>query len=271
MSQTDPRARLAVLLAVCAIIIPGAAARAQTGNDFTPPLGALARENLDKERPPAPFDLTGTWFVDLDATPQSWRFGPPYPELTPKAQAEFDAGVAAAAEGKVYKDDIGQCWPAGMPLIMTRVWPIAMIQVPTGIYMVSGFMNSFRVIYTDGREHTDPDIVVRSFNGESVGHWEGDTLVADTRYFVADHHWMDQNGVSIPAGDQLNIVERIRLIDDGDRLEIAYTMTDPENWVGEWKSTKYFNRVEDTDIAEVECLPDLNDNLPSTRSESLVN
>ena len=76
-------------------------------------------------------------------------------------------------EGKVYKDDIGQCWPAGLPLIMTRYWPMAMIQLPTAIYMVSEFMNSVRTIYLDGRQHTDPDIVVRTFNGESIGRWEG--------------------------------------------------------------------------------------------------
>jgi hypothetical protein len=249
-----------------------AAVQAQSGDtEFPTPLGALAPANIAKARPAAPFDLTGTWFVDLDATPSAWRFGPPYPELTPAAQAHFDAGRKAVAEGQVYRDDIGQCWPAGMPLIMTRVWPIAMIQLPTAIYMISGFMNSLRMIYLDGRAHSDPDIVVRSFNGESIGHWESDTLVIDTRYFVDDHHWMDQNGVSIPAGDQLHIVERVRLIDDGDRLEIAYTMTDPENWVGEWKHTKFWNRVDDVDISEVQCLPSLNENLPSTRSESLVN
>jgi hypothetical protein len=80
---------------------------------------------------------------------------------------------------------------------------------------------------------------------------------------------MDQAGVAIPAGDQLRIIERVRMLDDG-RLEIAYTMTDPEHWIGEWKHTKYFNRVNDVDIAEVQCLPNLNENLPSTRSESLV-
>ena len=80
----------------------------------------------------------------------------------------------------MYRDDIGQCWPAGLPLIMTRYWPIAMIQLPTAIYMVSGFMNSTRIVYLDGRTHTDPDIVVRTFNGESIGRWEGETLVIDT-------------------------------------------------------------------------------------------
>jgi len=262
-------ARLTPLLALMLVGPMPAHAQSDDADPFATPVGALAPENLAQERPAPPFDLTGTWFVDLDATPSSWRFGPPYPELTPAAQAHFDAGRAAVAEGKVYRDDIGQCWPAGMPLIMTRVWPIAMIQLPTAIYMISGFMNSLRIVYTDGRSHTHPDIVVKSFNGESIGRWEDDTLVVDTRYFVDHHHWMDQAGVAIPAGDQLRILERIRMLDDG-RLEIAYTMTDPEHWIGEWKSTKYFNRVNDVDIAEVQCLPNLNENLPSTRSESLV-
>jgi hypothetical protein len=261
---------LCVLGAALAVIDLSATAVAQD-DLYTPPIGALAPENLNRPRPEAPFDLTGTWFVDLDATPASWRFGPPYPEFTEAAQVHIDASQAATADGKVYRDDIGQCWPAGMPLIMTRVWPIAMIQVPTAIYMISGFMNSLRVIYTDGRPHTPEDIVVRSFNGESIGRWEGDTLVVDTRYFVDHHHWMDQGGMAIPAGGQLRIVERIRLNAETDQLEIEYTMTDPEHWVGEWKNMKYFNRVNDVDIEEVSCLPNLNENMLSTSSESLVN
>jgi len=234
------------------------------------PLSALSPENLAKPRPKAPFDLTGNWFVDTSSGPDAWRFGPPYPKLTPKAQKEFDTGMKYMKEGKIYKDDIGQCWPAGLPLIMTRYWPTAMIQLPTAVYMVSEFMNSFRTIFLDGREHSDKDVVVRTPNGESIGHWEGDTMVVDTQFFRGDHHWMDQGGASIPAGEQLHIVERIRLLPGGKQLEIAYTMTDPENWVGEWKSTKKFNRVNDIDIHEVECLPDLNDHLKSTRSKTQV-
>jgi hypothetical protein len=234
------------------------------------PLSALAPENLAKPRPKAPFDLTGNWFVDTSKGPDSWRFGPPYPKLTAKAQAEYDTGMKLLKEGKVYKDDIGQCWPAGLPLIMTRYWPMAMIQLPTAVYMVSGFMNSFRTVFLDGRQHTDADVVVRTYNGESVGRWDGDTLVVDTRHFRGDHHWMDQGGASIPAGEQLRIIERFKLLPGGKQLEIEYTMTDPEYWAGEWKSTKRFNRVNDVDIQEVSCLPDLNDHLQSTRSKTQV-
>ena len=233
-------------------------------------LSALAPENMTKARPAAPFDLTGNWFIDVTENPNAWRFGPPYPKLTAAAQVHFDASQVAAKQGKVYRDDIGQCWPAGLPLIMTRYWPMAMIQIPTAIYMVSGFMNSLRIVYLDGRSHTDPDIIVRTFNGESIGRWEGDTLVVDTLGFRSDHHWMDQGGASIPAGEQLHIVERIRLINDRKQLEIEYTMTDPEYWEGEWKSTKRFNRVNDEDIQEVSCLPDLNEHLQSTSSKTQV-
>jgi hypothetical protein len=231
-------------------------------------LSALAPANLNKARPAPPFDVTSNWFIDVSKNPLAWHFGPPYPKLTAAAQKEFDQSNKYRAEGKVYKDDIGQCWPAGLPLIMTRYWPMAMIQKPTAIYMISGFMNSVRIIYLDGRKHSDLDVIVRTYNGESIGEWQGNELVVDTIGFRGDHHWMDQDGAAIPAGEKLHIVERFRMV--GDQLEIEYTMTDPDNWEGEWKSTKRFNRVVDADIQEVSCLPDLNQHLQSTTSKTQV-
>jgi len=267
-----------VLLAAAAagLLAAAPAAHAQTPAQAsaqaaaTPPaqLGALAPENLNKKRPKAPWNLTGTWQHDPAKTAihpaNSFRFGPPYPKFMPEAQKEFDAGQKATAEGHAYKDTIGQCYPAGMPVIMTRVWPIAMVQLPTVIYMVSGFENAFREIFIDGRKHMDPDLVVRSFNGESIGRWEGDTLVVDTNAFTSEHHTID---VGIPISDDFHMVERMRMLDGGKTLEIAYTMTDPKMWEGEWKSTKYFKRMDDTDIVEVECTPDLDEHLPATSSK----
>ena len=226
-------------------------------------LGALAPANLNKPRPKPPFNLTGTWFIDLSKGFSSWMFGPPYPKFLPAAQHEVDAAAAAAKEGRAYKDDIGQCYPAGMPVIMTRVWPIAMIQVPTAVYMVSGFENELRIIYTDGRPHSDPDVVVRSYDGESIGHWEGKELVVDTRYFETSHHSID---AGIPVSKDFRMVERIGLSPDGKKLHIHYAMWDPQNWEGEWDSDKTWNRVDDQDITEVECTPDLDQHLKSTQS-----
>jgi len=230
-------------------------------------LGALAPANLNKERPKPPFDITGTW-LHGGGQNNNFRFSPPPDaKLTPAAKVHFEAAKKAQAEGKAYHDDIGACWPAGLPVIMTRVWPIAMIQKPTAIYMISGFMNSVRIIYLDGRPHSDPDTVIPSFNGESIGHWEGDALVVDTKYFPGEHQWVD---AGIPASDQLHIVERMRLIDEGKNLEIAYTLSDPKSWEGEWKMTKRWRRVDDQDITEASCLPDLNAHMPSVTGSQNV-
>jgi hypothetical protein len=148
-------------------------------------------------------------------------------------------------------------------MVMTRVWPIAMVQLPTVIYMVSNFNNEFRQIFLDGRPWTDPDTVIFSYNGESQGHFEGDTLVVDTRYVETYNHYID---TGIPISEEFRMQERIRLLENGEVLEIAYIMTDPVNWKGEWRSTKRWLRVDNTDIGEVHCLPDLNDNLPSTQA-----
>ena len=63
-----------------------------------------------------------------------------------------------------------------------------------------------------------------SYNGESIGRWEGDTLVVDTRNIETHQHFIDR---LVPLSDQFHIVERIRSIEGGDRLSIEYTMTIP--------------------------------------------
>jgi hypothetical protein len=154
-------------------------------------LGALAPENLKKERPAPPFDLTGTWFVDLSDGFANFRFGPPYPEFIGQAKADFEEGQRMSAQRLPYRDAIGQCFPAGIPMIMTRVWPIAMVQLPTVIMMVSNFNNSFRQIFIDGRDYSNPDTIIYTYNGESIGRWEKDTLVVDTRYIETYNHYID--------------------------------------------------------------------------------
>jgi hypothetical protein len=246
-------------------LIAFAAATALLAQTPPPPQqSALAPANIAKSRPKPPFDLTGTW-QHSGGPNNNFRFSPPQGfKLTPFAQAHYDAAQKASAAGKVYQDDIGNCWPAGLPVIMTRVWPVAMVQLPTAIYMISGFMNSVRIVYLDGRPHTDPDVVVPSFNGESIGHWDKDALVIDTRYFVNEHHWLDGG---IPLTDAFHMIERVRLIDNGATMEVEYTATDPKSWEGEWKWTKRYKRLDDTDITEASCLPDLNEHMPSVKAE----
>lgn len=224
-------------------------------------LGALAPANLNAERPAPPINLTGTWFVDLREGFQHFLFGPPYPQFGAEGVEALVDSLAAEARGETYRDAIGQCYPPGMPMIMTRVWPHAFIQLPTAIYMISGFNNSVRTIFIDGRDFSDPNLVVPSYNGESVGHFEGDALVVRTRYFESDNHWIDRG---IPVSFDTEIVERIRLLEGGTVMDIEYIMTDPTLWQGEWRVSKRFNRQDYTDINESNCILAYNANLPGT-------
>jgi len=226
-------------------------AQAQPARQGTPAppvqLGALAPANLAKPRPKAPFDLTGTW--QHDGRSSTWRFVPETFKLTPQAQVHYDAGVKALKDGGVYRDDIGQCWPSGMPLIMTRVWPIAMIQLPTAVYMISGFENALRIIYLDGRKHTPADEVVRTYNGESIGHWEGDTLVIDTIGFNGRTR---VDTIGHPHSDQLHTIERFRRT-DRDHIDYVLTIDDPKTYTKPWDSVRRWTLHPEWEIMEYSC------------------
>jgi hypothetical protein len=105
--------------------------------------GALAPQNLAKQRPKPPFNLTGTWFINLRKSFGDFMFGPPYPEFNEAGKQAMVDAAAAMKAGKAYRDSIGQCYPAGMPMIMTRVWPIDIIQLPTSVHMIFGLTSPF--------------------------------------------------------------------------------------------------------------------------------
>jgi hypothetical protein len=225
-------------------------------------MGALDPDNLAKERPPAAFDVTGLWqFRGEDewrANYGSFEFKPT-PELTAKGKEYHEAYLVASEKGERFGDPTALCYPPGMPRFMTRYGALIMMQYPTAIFMVSRLNNDYRVIFMDGRERLTGNDVDRNWQGESLGHWDGDTLVVETSGFIGDNHLI-QAGVQ--AGEQLKIVERIRLINDGNTMVSEYTFTDPENWVGDWKHVKFRDRVLRSDVREANCIYEDNFALP---------
>src|SRR5690606_30936035 len=152
----------------------------------------------------------------------------------PRARELYDRSRALAEEGVPLNDFSGQCWPIGQPLVMTRVWPVHMVQLPTAILIVSNFDNRVRWIYLDGREHTDADLFAPAYQGEAIGSWHDDALVVVTHNFVAKIHFLLY---SFPPTQDFHLVGLVTLSDDGEPLLTVYTVAVPRIWEFAWVET----------------------------------
>jgi len=115
--------------------------------------------------------------------------------------------------------------PTPAIIVITNLYPLG-IQINEDdetIGIRSEYFDAERTVYMDGRAH--PGGGERTLAGHSIGWWEGDTLVVDTRNF-ADHRSPYQTGV--PSGAQKHVVERYRLTEDGTRIVLEFMLEDPE-------------------------------------------
>jgi hypothetical protein len=217
--------------------------------------GALDPENLAKSRPVPGFDLTGTWEFrgEDDYRPMyGWYEFKPHPEFTEEGKETYAEFLSYANQGKRYIEPTVQCYPAGMPRLMTRYGPLMMLQYPTAVFILSRLNNEYRVIWLDGRDREPEEHRDLNWNGESIGHWEGDTLVVETEGFTDENHLIQQG---VFTGDQLKITERISMLNDGNTIKMEFIMTDPEHWIGEWRHIKFRDRLLRADVREATCLP----------------
>jgi hypothetical protein len=200
-----------------------------------------------KSDPPA-FDLTGVWWV---TQPEGAAGFKPDPPLKPAAKAVVDEVARLRASGLNARDKTGNCAPAGMPLIMTRVYPIQIFQTPKLITIIYEYHNAVRWIWMDGRDHPKGEDLIPTYYGHSVGWWEGGALMVDTVGMLTEPDI--QPGV--PHTENLHILERISLTADGFVTQL--TLTDPSIFERPWVTQKTYQKS-DAEIAEYVCLQDNN-------------
>lgn len=194
-------------------------------------------------------DWQGIWELDWQHNPRLMGSAPP--ALLPAAQAKLTAYKHGQEHGENLQTEAANCLPPGMPGIMTQPYPIEFLFNPGKVVMVIEAYSQVRHIYTDGRAHpADPDA---TFQGHSIGHWEGDTLVVDTVGFVSD----SLIAPGIGHSDQMRILERIRKVDP-EHIQIETTITDPQVLAKPWTSVRPYVRVHD-DLREYICEQDNHD------------
>ena len=165
------------------------------------------------------------------------------PSFTPKYEA-----LRAAAAGAPPPEDntTANCLPPGMPGIMGQPYPMEFLLTPGKVTIVIEAYTQVRHIFTDGRAL--PDEPEPKFFGTSIGHWEGDTLVAETVGF-SDHV---QHARGVPHGEKMKIVERFRLTDP-DTMSIETTITDPGVLEAPYTTTASLRRHRNWTISEYIC------------------
>jgi hypothetical protein len=119
-------------------------------------------------------DWSGVWSPGVGS---GSRTTPTPPKLTAEAQATVDAFNAGKERGENLQTAAANCVPNGMPGIMRLPYPIEFTYSPGRVNILIETYSEIRRIYVDRELPDDPDPF---FNGHSVGHWEGDTLVVDT-------------------------------------------------------------------------------------------
>jgi hypothetical protein len=190
------------------------------------------------------------------------------PSFTPEYQAKYDeirkkieAAVAADPDHPPVTHD-PLCDPPPFPATSTpgmyqwRVTPEEATFIST--------VGAVRHIYTDGRSHPPQDELWPTLMGDSIGHWEGDTLVVDTVSTRKRLYMGELSGFFVPTSDELHFTERIRMANHS-QIQIDYTAEDPialakpiHATIVHVRVTDFSRMVEETDCEQNERDPVVN-------------
>ena len=141
-----------------------------------------------------------------------------------------------------------RCWPVGVPaFLLYPATPVYFLQTPKEVLLV--WMQDHQVRRVRLNEKHEPNARSGWF-GDSVGHYEGDTLVVDTiglspRTFVDNYF--------TPHTDQLHVVERFRMIEGGQTLQVQVHVEDPGAFTTPWNAMQLYRRMDNGPMIETVC------------------
>jgi len=235
-------------LLVSAIFVCAAILHAQTPEQSATPKAAFTAP---------PVDLSGVWETAMQGIPWAeYAFTPDIPPMTPWGKARYLATKPSyGPRGHDPSTDYVNpttgknpgCLPPGVPRIYIQPFLFEIVETPGRVLELFEFDHHLRQIFTDGRKHPrDPDL---TWMGDSIGWYEGDTLVIDSVGFN-DKTWIDRGG--LPHSDQLHLTERIRP-PTPESLEIKFTIDDPKTYTETWQGYRNFKLRPSWNLEEFIC------------------
>jgi hypothetical protein len=233
--------------------------------DGKPDLGASAPRTADGKP-----DLSGVWTTDGTSREENERLFPGIGDLAvpgddPRTFLKYFLNVFADYRNEdvpikpqalplfleraksLGKDNpTSHCLPAGIPMGDLLPIPRRFIQLPNLLVILYEGLNPPRLIYLDGRKHI---LEQPAWLGYSVGRWEGDTLVVETRGFN-DRSWLD--AIGHPRTEAMQIVERFARRSFG-RIDVEMTFDDPGAYMRPFSINYSQTLTPDTDVIEYVC------------------
>jgi hypothetical protein len=168
------------------------------------------------------------------------------PNLKPWVKERMKKDNDEVLAGKVAFTAGSSCMPAGVPGFMGYGGPnpTYFLQTPKAVWIIHS--EQVRRVYMDVPHSENPK---PSWYGESVGHYEGDTLVIDT---IGQNIKSFVDVYRTPHTEKLHVVERWRIIDGGKMMEATFTVDDPDAFYEPWTGMRRYRRV-DREITETIC------------------
>jgi len=164
-------------------------------------------------------------------------------KLTPEGAAARQAKIDNMKKHGGEYDPISDCRPPGHPRWASEPFLHEYIVTPGQTWLINEMVNDVRRVYTDGREHTPEEDAYPSWNGDTIGFWDGDMLVTHTKYLMPGQY---QRGSQPNYSDQVEVVERYRKTAHN-MLEADYWVFDPVNLAEPWYTRQSWIELENED------------------------
>ena len=237
-------------------------------------LAALIGFAQTAQKPPVPRtaegrpDLSGIWqgggaggltfAVGADNAKAARTTAPPKPTVAREPapyQEWIQPRLKELRDRRAIDDPSGQCLMVGVPRITSMPLPFKIMQTKDEVVILYETFHAFRVIPLDGRGH--PEDMEPSFMGDSIGRWDGDTLVVDVIGFN-DRTYIGGGGASLHS-EALHVVERYQRV-DFDTITYDVTIEDPKVFTKVWSlPSSYLSLRPGERLREYECIADNQD------------
>lgn len=244
-----------VLAAMVILVAPSLLAQnPQRGQQ--PPAGPAPRWPDGRVNLGAPIGQTGIWQGDGRLVINQKSYEPrttlnAWIDIKDVPLQEWARALVDTRHADVLKyEPHARCKPSGGPREFVTPYGFEIVEMPEQkrVYVMDiGGPHSFRIIYLDRKDH--PKNAPPSYYGDSVGRWEGDTLVIDTVGFN-EKFWLSRDG--LPHTDRLHLIERFSR-PDARTLKYEVTVDDPGAYTAPWSSGFNLRWTEGLEVWEYVC------------------